>query len=198
MFRRIALPLMLAVLAACAPDHGGTADAPGPAAAAPEATPRRDPPAEPAPPVQTAAAGAPAAAAGPARLRGRVAYPSEYFPPMRVCALAAADPGLGFCTHTVENAPHYDLALPAGTWWLLAWPQDAGTAGDPGLLSRASECLGSAGIGCDDHELLEVTVAPGEVREGLDINDWYYDPTTQPPPMAPRGETLEQGPPAPR
>jgi len=122
-----------------------------------------------------------------ARLVGRVAYPSEYLPPMRVCALAADDPGTAHCLRTAENEPHYGLSVPAGDWVLLAWPQDTGTAGDPGLLSQASECIGTAGLGCDDHALRVVTVAAGEHREGLDINDWYYDPREFPPPMEPQG-----------
>lgn len=123
-----------------------------------------------------------------ARLRGRVSYPGEDLPAMRVCALATEDPGWGFCTTTKVNSPHYEVVLPGGTWWLLAWPQDSGTAGEPGLFSMASDCLATGGTDCDDHTLREVTLDSGEVREGLDINDWYYEPETQPPPMQPRGE----------
>jgi hypothetical protein len=126
-----------------------------------------------------------------AHLRGRVSYPSEELPAMRVCALATEDMGLGYCTRTKVNAPHYDLKVPPGTWILLAWPQDTGTEGAPGLLSQASECLATAGLNCDDHDFLELTVDAGEVREGLDINDWYYPPEAPPLPMEPRGETLE-------
>lgn len=126
-----------------------------------------------------------------AHLRGRVSYPSEELPAMRVCALATEDVGLGYCTRTEVNAPHYDLKVPPGTWILLAWPQDTGTEGAPGLLSQASECLATAGLDCDDHDFFELTVDAGEVREGLDINDWYYPPEAPPLPMEPRGETLE-------
>jgi hypothetical protein len=145
----------------------------------------------------TAAPGDPAmpegTAANPtvAHLRGRVSYPSEELPAMRVCALATEDMGLGYCTRTEVNAPHYGLKVPPGTWILLAWPQDTGTEGAPGLLSQASECLATAGLDCDDHDFFELTVDAGEVREGLDINDWYYPPEAPPLPMEPRGETLE-------
>lgn len=192
---RIRAPSIFLLLALAACERAGDPPAvPVPALPAPaEATPGAaagDPPGGD--PGAAATRAAPdALPPGAARLRGRVAYPSEYLPPMRVCAVATGDPGLGFCTETAENAPHFDLVLPAGRWWLLAWPQGTGTTGEPGLLSQASECLGSGGIGCDGHDLLELTLAPGEVREGLDINDWYYDPGTEPPPMAPRGETLE-------
>ncbi len=142
---------------------------------------------------QAATAGpgdAPMPRAGAARLAGRVAYPSEELPALRVCAIAPMDPGTGYCTDTAVNQPHYAIEVPPGAWWLLAWPRDTGAAGEPGLLSAASDCLGSGGTGCDDHALREVAVAAGEVREGLDINDWYYDPQATPPPMEPRGRAL--------
>jgi hypothetical protein len=125
-----------------------------------------------------------------ALLRGRVSYPSEELPAMRVCALATEDVGLGYCAETAVNAPHYELRVPPGTWILLAWPQDTGTEGAPGLLSMASECLATSGLNCDDHDFFELTVDAGETREGLDINDWYYPPEAPPLPMEPRGETL--------
>jgi hypothetical protein len=124
-------------------------------------------------------------------LRGRVSYPSEELPAMRVCALATEDMGLGYCAQTAVNAPHYELRVPPGTWILLAWPQDTGTEGAPGLLSMASECLATSGLNCDDHGFLELTLDAGETREGLDINDWYYPPEAPPLPMEPRGEVLE-------
>lgn len=129
----------------------------------------------------------PAAVSGPqpARLTGRITYPSEELPVMRVCALDSADPGRAVCFRTAPGQATYLLDVPAGDWWLVAWPQDTGTAGDPGLLSAASACLAGGGTGCDDHALLAVTVAAGEARDGLDINDWYYDPSAFPPPMPP-------------
>lgn len=166
---RVTSVIVLFALAACAP-------------AAPPAD---------APPVAAEAATEPATHADAARLRGRVSYPSEELPAMRVCALATEDMGLGYCSETAVNAPHYELHVPPGTWILLAWPQGTGTAGDPGLLSDASECLATSGLNCDDHDFLELTVDAGEVREGLDINDWYYPPGSTLLPMEPRGETLE-------
>lgn len=154
-----------------------------------------------APPVPETGLPAPAAAVSPAAvppaaepavggasLAGRVAYPSEELPAMRVCAIDSRDPGTAVCTRTAVNAPHWSLSVPAGAWWLLAWPQDTGTPGDPGLLSEASDCLGSGGTGCDDHALKLLVVADGDRHEGLDINDWYYDPQAFPPPMPPRDD----------
>ena len=126
-----------------------------------------------------------------ALLRGRVSYPSEELPAMRVCALASEDVGLGYCAETAVNAPHYELRVPPGTWLLLAWPRDTGTDGSPGLLSMASECLATSGVDCDNHDFFELTVAAGEIREGLDINDWYTPPEAPLLPMEPRGEVLE-------
>lgn len=122
----------------------------------------------------------------PARLTGRITYPSEELPVMRVCAVDSTDPGHAVCFRTAPGQATYMLDVPAGTWWLLAWPQGTGTAGDPGLLSGASACLASGGTACGDHAPLRVTVAAGDVRDGLDINDWYYDRRAFPPPMPPR------------
>lgn len=124
--------------------------------------------------------------AATARLAGRITYPSEELPLMRVCAVDSTDPGSAVCLRTAPPHDAYSLDVPAGTWWLLAWPQDSGTEGDPGLLSAASACLASGAMGCDDHALTLVSVEAGEVREGLDINDWYYDRAAFPPPMPPR------------
>ena len=141
------------------------------------------------------AADAPEPAAGPASPHatfiGRVSYPSEELPAMRVCALATEDLGWAYCTDTAVNAPHYELRVPPGTWIVMAWPQDTGASGEPGLISQASECLTTGGLDCDDHGWAEFTVAAGERREGLDINDWYYPPEATPLPMQPRGEVLE-------
>ena len=185
------------VLAACAPSAPPADDAA--AAADTSEVSLAAPPAEVAPPAE-ASSGPPETAAAPdatapatphAVLRGRVSYPSEELPAMRVCALATEDLGLGYCAETAVNAPHYQLRVPPGTWILLAWPQDTGTEGAPGLLSMASECLATGGLDCDDHGFLELTLDAGETREGLDINDWYYPPEAPPLPMEPRGEVLE-------
>ncbi|MBW8367259.1 MAG: hypothetical protein K0M70_05300 [Arenimonas sp.] len=173
--------LIVLLLAGCSP-----APAPAPApevAPVPEAAPEED---------AAVAAGlvapTPAEVSGPlpARLTGRITYPSEELPVMRVCAVDSTDPGTAVCFRTVAGQATYLLDVPAGAWWLLAWPQDTGTEGDPGLLSAASACLASGATGCDDHALQLVQVQAGDVRDGLDINDWYYDRGEFPPPMPPR------------
>src|SRR5690606_24651033 len=176
-FPRIPLTLsfLLLGLAACQPESSSSAEV---AAAAADTAQAEAPDASP--PASAAADTTPLA-----RLRGQVSYPSEYVPAMRVCAIAADDPGTGYCGETAQNAPDFDLAVPAGDWWLLAWPLDE-AAGDPGVLSNASDCIARADIGCDDHALAAITVTAGEAREGLAINDWYYDPREFPPPMQPR------------
>ena len=91
-----------------------------------------------------------------------------------------------------EFDAHVPHALKAGvTQTAIDATRDTGTTGDPGLLSAASACLARAETGCDDHALLALSLAPGERREGIDINDWYYDPATFPPPMPPLDETGE-------
>lgn len=173
----VTLSFLLLGLAACQPASSSSAEV---AAAAADTAQAEAPDASP-----PASAAAAADTTPLARLRGQVSYPSEYVPAMRVCAIAADDPGTGHCGETAQNAPDFDLAVPAGDWWLLAWPLDE-AAGDPGVLSNASDCIARADIGCDDHALAAITVTAGETREGLAINDWYYDPREFPPPMQPR------------
>lgn len=191
---RVAFVLLLFALAACRP-AGAPAEAP-PAETGADSSASAPPEPASAPDAASGSAEPAAAETGTAppvaaTLRGRVSYPSEELPAMRVCALATEDMGLGYCSETAVNAPHYELRVPPGTWILLAWPQDTGTEGAPGLLSMASECLATSGLDCDDHDFFELTVDAGDVREGLDINDWYYPPEAPPLPMEPRGESLE-------
>lgn len=127
---------------------------------------------------------------GWAVLSGSVSFPSEYFPPMRVCALGPEDPGRGYCTDTPQHEPHYRLAVPAGRWWLLAWPRDTGVA--PGRHSMASACIDAGRTGCDEHALRAIDVIADEARAGIDINDWYADPRIDPPPTSPRPEPLPE------
>lgn len=141
------------------------------------------------PPAEEVALPPVARPAGWGLLSGQATYPSEYLPPMRVCAVDAADPGRGYCVAMAQEA-QFQLAVPPGRWWLLAWPQDTGTDTGPGRHSAASDCLAAAQTGCDDHALRAVEVAAGEHRGGLWINDWYADPHADPPPMEPRGEVV--------
>lgn len=141
----------------------------------------------PSPTASTAPESTPLPASAVALVSGRLAYPSEYLPPMRVCAVDADDPGRGWCVETTEGTDRYTLRVPAGRWWLLAWPQDTGTAGDPGAHTDAVECIAAAEAGCDNHALRVVALAPGEQRHGIDIIDWYAPPHSLPRP--PRGET---------
>lgn len=182
----------LLLLAACSP---ATPPADTPAAetsVAPATSPAPTPTPTPAPAPDVAV---PSPPPGPdpalAQITGRVTYPSEELPAMRVCAVDSTDPGRAVCVVTAPQQEAFSLDVPAGDWWLLAWPRDTGTTGDPGLLSAASACLARAETGCDDHALLALSLAPGERREGIDINDWYYDPATFPPPMPPLDETGE-------
>ena len=171
--------LWVLLLAACTP-------APVPAPLAEAAAPVEAAPA-PVPDAAVAAAdAAPASAPTTARISGRLTYPSEELPVMRVCAVDSTEPGSAVCVRTLAHQDAYRLDVPAGAWWLLAWPQDTGTEGDPGLLSAASACLTSGATGCDDHALQLVQVQAGDVRDGLDINDWYYDRGEFPPPKPPR------------
>lgn len=114
--------------------------------------------------------------AGLAEIRGRLAYPSEELPPMRVCAVDVADTARAYCVETSAGSARYRIQVPPGTWWLMAWAREGGEDGLPGTYSEATECLTENRSGCDDHRLRAVDVEAGDRREGVDILDWYGSP----------------------
>ena len=124
-----------------------------------------------------------------ALVSGRLSYPSEYIPAMRVCAVQVSDPGYGICVETPPYQRTYTLEVRPGQWWVLAWPRDTGTAGDPGAYTEAVSCLAEGRAGCDDGRLRVLDLAAGQQQDGVDILDWYnFTPAEWP--MEPRGETL--------
>jgi hypothetical protein len=170
--RKLWSVVVVVAVGCSAPSGPATSEAPAPAPATEAPTPA------PAPATPVVAEGA--------SLGGRVAYPSEESPAMRVCAIDSTDPGTAVCVQTEANSPHWGLVVPAGSWWLVAWPLDTGTEGNPGLLTEASECLGTGGVDCEGHAPKALVVVDGDRLDGLDINDWFYDPREFPPPMPPK------------
>jgi len=123
-------------------------------------------------------------------LAGRLSYPSEFLPPMRVVAFSLTDKKAYF-VDTAKNQGEFSLTVPAGTYYLVSYPYE-GTAGQTGEV--VSYTLGGgpyAGgytqmvpcglqAGCDDHSLLPLTVADGQTVSA-DPGDWYAPEGTFPP-----------------
>ena len=123
-------------------------------------------------------------------LAGKLSYPSEFIPPMRVAAFNLAD-GKAYFVDTAKNQAEYSLNVPAGTYYVVSYPHD-GTPGNTGQVN--SYTLGGGpfaggytqmvpcglSVGCDDHSLLPVTVTAGETASA-DPGDWYAPDGTFPP-----------------
>lgn len=165
------LPMLLFAalpLTACAP----AANAPVAETAAP--------PAGPAPVASTAAEAAPASApvveadapkpqpAG-ASISGAIREGNRPPPALRICA-TPVDGGTPTCTDSEADAREYRIDVAPGRYYLLGWVQ----AGELKLIAHASQirCIRAP---CPPDELIEVEVAAGEAKTGIDLSGGYVE-----------------------
>jgi hypothetical protein len=125
-----------------------------------------------------------------ATITGKLSYPSEFLPPMRVVLFSVTN-GKAYFVDTAEGQGQFSLNVPAGTYYLVSYPYEA-TAGNTGQVD--SYTLGGGpfaggytqmvpcglAFGCDDHTLLPITVAEGQTVTA-DPGDWYAPEGTFPP-----------------
>lgn len=123
-------------------------------------------------------------------ITGKLSYPSEFIPPLRVVAFSLTD-GKAYYVETAKNQPEYSLQVPVGTYYVVSYPHE-GIAGNTGQVD--SYTLGGGpfaggytqmvpcglAVGCDDHTLLTVTVTGGQTITA-DPGDWYAPEGTFPP-----------------
>jgi hypothetical protein len=124
-----------------------------------------------------------------ATIAGKLSYPSEFLPPMRVVAFSLTDKKAYF-VDTAKGQGQFSLNVPAGTYYLVSYTYE-GTAGNRGQVD--SYTLGGGpfaggytqmvpcglAAGCDDHTLLPITVAEGQTVNA-DPGDWYAPEGTFP------------------
>ncbi len=120
----------------------------------------------------------PAAATG--AIAGSLNYPSHFIPPQRVYAINTGS-GQGYYIETALNQGTFVmLGLPPGTYHVLARPRDQPPT--TALIAGYTNAVACGlGVGCTDHSLINVTVAAGATRSGVDVFDWYAPPNTFPP-----------------
>jgi hypothetical protein len=121
---------------------------------------------------------------------GKLSYPSEFLPPMRVVLFSLTDKKAYF-VDTAKGQGQFSLTVPAGTYYLVSYPYE-GTAGNTGQVD--SYTLGGGpyaggytqmvpcglSVDCQDHTLLPVTVTQGQTVSA-DPGDWYAPEGTFPP-----------------
>jgi hypothetical protein len=104
-----------------------------------------------------------------ASIRGAIRDGNRPPPPLRVCA-TPVDGGAPTCVDTAQGAREYRIEVAPGRYYLLGWAQ----SGELALIAHASQirCIRAP---CPPDALIEVTVAPGQQREGIDLNGGYVD-----------------------
>lgn len=129
-------------------------------------------------------------APGNGTITGKLSYPSEFIPPLRVVAFSLTD-GKAYFVDTAENQPEYSIGVPAGTYYVVSYLHE----GVPGNTGEAdSYTLGGGpfaggytqmvpcglSVDCNDHSFLPVTVSAGQTVTA-DPADWYAPEGTFPP-----------------
>ena len=128
------------------------------------------------------------------RITGKLSYPSEFIPPLRVVAFSLTD-GRAYYVDTAMNQLEYSLEVPVGTYYVVSYLHE-GTPGQTGQVD--SYTLGGGpfaggytqmvpcglAVGCEDHSLLPVTVIRGDTVTA-DPGDWYAPEGTFPPMPSP-------------
>ena len=118
----------------------------------------------------------------PGAISGTLSYPSEDIPPLRVCAISAANASRYRCVMTKANQEKYRIdALGPGTYFVVAYPKvvEGWRNATPGAYSKMVPC--GLRRECIDHTLIPVHVRSGETSRNIDPGDWYADSTTFPP-----------------
>ena len=158
---RIACLAVATLLAACQP---------APAPATPTSSQAVAAPTVVAPAVDAAPSAAVASGDRTGGISGALSYPSEYLPPMRICAfeLAEATP---YCVRTDKGQAQYRIeGVPPGDYLVLAFPQEADA-----LPGGYTACVPDLSAGCGDHDLKPIIVAAGQTTSDINPADYYAD-----------------------
>jgi len=108
-------------------------------------------------------------------IEGSLSYPSEYIPPLEICA-DSVDSSEQYCTYEhIESAKYtygqgYKIEAPAGKYTVYAKllnPDDDYKAYYSQFVTCGME------YECEDHEPIEITVTAGETLSSIDPMDWY-------------------------
>jgi hypothetical protein len=103
-----------------------------------------------------------------AAIVGELSYPSDHIPPLRVYAFDAATLDPVSSVDIALNQGTYELQVPAGTYYIVAYTMDGGFSGG---YSQMVPC--GLNASCTDHSLIEVTVSAGGTAGGINPGDWY-------------------------
>lgn len=111
-------------------------------------------------------------------ISGNLSYPSEYIPALYVVAFNLTLDEF-FYIQTDINTSFYTISnLPAGTYHVLAYPRTVSSntpVSDNFFAGYSQAVLCGLNTTCIDHALVDVKLAEGESKFGIDPGDWYMD-----------------------
>jgi len=113
----------------------------------------------------------------PGSISGKLTYPADSLPPLRIVAFRVENGVKTKSYQYVEvfNQDSYQINnLKPGNYWVVAFPITQAKQITPGLeggYTRAVAC--GLSVTCTDHTLVEVQVKPGETTANIDPGDWF-------------------------
>jgi hypothetical protein len=112
-------------------------------------------------------------------ITGKLSFPSESIPALRVVAFRLGD-NQTFFVDTQMYQSMYELALPAGTYHVVAYMGgvEADASSIAGGYSQMVPC--GLSVDCSDHTLIDVIVQQGSLTYGIDPADFYAQDGTFP------------------
>lgn len=108
-------------------------------------------------------------------ISGRLSYPSEGIPPLRVVAFNISS-GQSYSVQTVQNQTTYRIDnLPPGSYYVVAYK-----LGGIGAAGYSQAVLCGLSVNCTDHSLIAIQVIAGQETSNIDPGDWYAPPGSFP------------------
>lgn len=108
-------------------------------------------------------------------IEGSLGYPSEFIPPLKICAENLVTQ-MQRCTEAhikdvkYQHGVGYRIEVPPGTYHVFANDTEKNA-----YFSSAVNC--GLKLGCNNHQPIAVTVHSGQTLTDIDPTDWYNPPT---------------------
>ena len=109
-------------------------------------------------------------------ISGKLSYPSEFIPPLRVVAFNLFDQSYRYVDTQLNQSTYQISGLAPGKYHVVAYVQEGGLAGG---FTPAVAC--GLSVDCTDHSLSEVIVFAGTDTPNIDPGDWYAPENSFPP-----------------
>jgi hypothetical protein len=107
----------------------------------------------------------------PGSISGKLSYPGEGIPPLRVVAFNLSNGQYSY-VDTAKDQKNYQIKnLPAGSYYVVAYYPPLNLAG-----GYSQFVLCGLQASCTDHSLVKVTVTAGQETTQIDPADWYAPP----------------------